>query len=94
MTPYLDGHDDLSAAVFISLVGFWELDKDEVPPEYFEVFAPQNPTAHPSWPTLTDAYMTMQQHQGPRQERFMAPCRDSDALVVLAQTPQTLSEML
>ncbi len=37
MTPYLDGHDDLSAAVFVSLVGFWELDKDEVPPEYFEV---------------------------------------------------------
>ena len=37
MTPYLDGYDDLSSAVFISLVGFWELEKDEVPPEYFEV---------------------------------------------------------
>ena len=37
MTPYLDSHDDLSAAVFVSLVGFWELERDEVPPEYFEV---------------------------------------------------------
>ena len=38
MTPYLDAHNDLSSAVFVSLVGFWELEKDAVPPEYFEVF--------------------------------------------------------
>ena len=37
MTPYLDSHDDLSGAVFLSLVGFWELERDEVPADYFEV---------------------------------------------------------
>ena len=37
MTPYLDSHDDLSGAVFLSLVGFWELERNEVPADYLEV---------------------------------------------------------
>ena len=37
MTPYMRFHPDLSNSVFVTLVGFWELDVEQVPQEYYDV---------------------------------------------------------
>ena len=37
MTPYMQYHPDLSGMVFLTLVGFWELDVTQVPQDYYDV---------------------------------------------------------
>lgn len=40
MTPYMRFHPDLSRQVFLTLVGYWELDVVEVPQQYYDVCYP------------------------------------------------------
>lgn len=47
MTPYMRYHPDLSRQIFLTLVGFWELDVVEVPQQYYEACPPPYPPLLP-----------------------------------------------
>ena len=52
MTPYMRYHPDLSGSVFVTLVGFWELNVEQVPQEYYNVRHFYFPPLHPYINTL------------------------------------------